>query len=382
MENFFSLLSSQGTDKIAAIAEGSMALGLLLCFFSGILTSLTPCVYPMIPVTLSIFGRSAREDRKARTFSPATFKLSAIYVAGMCATYSVMGLFAGMTGSLFGQLLQSSWMLGFLVVLFTVLGLGQVGIFKVSLPPSMQTKLSQIGGTQNLWGVFVMGLVAGLVVSPCVGPVIAGILAFVLKTSDAMKGFLYFFSFSLGLGVLFLVMGAFSGVLAKLPRSGPWMSGINYFLAAMMFLAAGYYAVLFAKQTGIVKTSAESQASLIEWRTDIDKAFAEAKEKNLPIMVDFSAEWCAACHEIDKHVFHDPKFLEAIKHYIPLRLDVTAENAENEAKLKKFKVYSLPSIVFVKPEGIILDEPRINGFIPTNDFLKVMDLVRPLPKVE
>src|SRR4051812_24601049 len=102
--DFFSLLGSQGTDKIASVAEGHLGLGLLLCFFSGLLTSFTPCVYPMIPVTLSIFGRSAREDRKAKNFSPATFQLALFYVAGMCFTYSVMGLVAGMTGSLFGKL--------------------------------------------------------------------------------------------------------------------------------------------------------------------------------------------------------------------------------------------------------------------------------------
>ncbi len=373
--DFFSLLSQQGTDKIAAVAEGNLGLGLMLCFFSGILTSLTPCIYPMIPVTLSIFGRSAREDRKARTFSPATFKLSVVYVAGMCFTYSVMGLFAGMTGSLFGKLLQSAGMLAFLTILFGALALGQLGVFKIALPSSLQTKLNSVGGTQNKWGVFLMGLVAGLVVSPCVGPVIAGILAFVLKTSDAMKGFLYFFSFSLGLGVLFLVMGAFSGVLGKLPRSGPWMNGINRFLALMMFLAAGYYGVLFAKKTGLVRDMS-SDASPITWMSNIEQAFALSKEKGLPVLVDFSAEWCAACHEIDKHVFHDPRFVEKMKGFVPLRLDVTNETAENEAKLKKFKVYSLPSIVFVRATGEVLDEPRINGFIPTEEFTSIMDKVK------
>ncbi len=373
--DFFSLLSQQGTDKIAAVAESSLGLGLLLCFFSGILTSLTPCVYPMIPVTISIFGRSAREDRKARAFSPATFKLAMFYVAGMCFTYSLMGLFAGMTGSLFGKLLQSSVMLAFLTVLFGALGLGQLGVFKISLPPSLQTKLASAGGTDNKFGIFIMGSVAGLIVSPCVGPVIAGILAFVLKTSDALKGLLYFFSFSLGLGVLFLVMGAFSGVLAKLPRSGPWMNGINRFLAMMMFLAAGYYALLFAKQTGFIRDTSTA-TSLIAWRTDIDAALAEAKEKNLPVMVDFAAEWCAACHEIDKHVFHDSRFVEKIKGFIPLRLDVTNESPENEAKLKRFEVFSLPSIVFVKASGEVMKEPRINGFIPAEEFTLIMDQVK------
>lgn len=218
---FWNLLKNIDSDQIKLIATQKSWLAVLLCFASGILTSLTPCVYPMIPITINIFGRAAQKhgkNHKVSTFNWHTFFLSSVYVAGMAATYSIMGLVAGLTGSLFGKLLQSSLMLAFLTLLFLTLALGQWGLFKIALPASWQTKLARIGDSESLPGIFLMGLFSGLIVSPCVGPVIAGILAFVFDTSNALHGLVYFFSFSLGLGVLFLLIGGFSGVLAKLPN--------------------------------------------------------------------------------------------------------------------------------------------------------------------
>ncbi|MFM8313341.1 MAG: cytochrome c biogenesis protein CcdA, partial [Deltaproteobacteria bacterium] len=251
LSNFWHLLRNVDSDQIKLIAGERAWLAVLLCFGSGILTSLTPCVYPMIPITINIFGRASQKHqthKKPSSFNWHTFFLSSIYVAGMATTYSAMGLVAGMTGSLFGKILQSSVMLGFLTLLFLTLAVGQWGFFKIALPASWQTKLSQIGDSESLPGIFLMGLFSGLIVSPCVGPVIAGILAFVFETSNAFRGFIFFLSFSLGLGVLFLLIGGFSGVLAKLPRSGNWMLRVNRVLATLMIVAAGYYGSLWYKK--------------------------------------------------------------------------------------------------------------------------------------
>ncbi len=374
---FFQLLSQMDAEKIKALAANNLSLTLLLCFVSGILTSLTPCIYPMIPITINIFGRASQTQKPSKgKFNAYTFKLSAIYVSGMCFTYSVMGLLAGLTGSLFGKILQSPWMLLFLALLFLTLSLSQLGFFKLQLPSGLQTKLSSKGGTQSGFGIFIMGLFSGLIVSPCVGPVIAGILAFVFDTSDALKGLLYFFSFSLGLGMLFLIIGAFSGAIAALPRSGQWMNRVNRILASLMLIASGYYGVLFAKQIGILGAPSDAPSgvhSKIAWISDEKAAYEKSQQKNLPIFVDFSAVWCEACHVIDRTLFTDPEIEKIIENdFIPLRFDVSTQDDKNEAILKKYGVLSLPTLVFVSASGNIAESPRIHGVIPKAEMIKIL----------
>lgn len=367
---FWNLLTSVDSDQIKALATEHVWLAIVLCFASGVLTSFTPCVYPMIPITINIFGRLAQQDKKRQTFNVHTFFLSGIYVAGMCVTYSILGLTAGMTGSLFGKLLQSSYMLGFLTLLFTFLALGQLGLFKLALPGSIQTRLSQFGHGESHFGIFVMGLISGLIVSPCVGPVIAGILAFVFDTSNALRGFVYFLSFSLGLGTLFLLIGGFSGLLSTLPRSGTWMTRINRLLACLMLVAASYYGFLWVKKA-FPKTEVATQTSM-KWLTNEDEAMKLAKEKNLPMVVDFTAEWCEACHVLDKTVLSNPSVTPLLSQFVLLRIDVTDDTPENEAKRKHFGVMSLPTILFLSRDQKILENPRVHGVISPEEFLKFL----------
>jgi len=376
--NFWHLLKNVDSDQIKAIANEQSGLAVLLCFASGVLTSLTPCVYPMIPITINIFGRASQKQgnrEKVSSFNLHTFFLSTIYVAGMATTYSIMGLIAGMTGSLFGKVLQSSFTLGFLTVLFLVLALGQWGLFKISLPASWQTRVARIGDSESLPGIFLMGLFSGLIVSPCVGPVIAGILAFVFDTSNAWRGFIYFLSFSLGLGVLFLLIGGFSGVLARLPRSGNWMLAVNRVLATLMILASGYYGSLWYKKAfpPSSQTVSPEITSKIKWINDESEALKISKEKQLPIFVDFAAEWCEACHVIEKNVFTNTAVSEELNsRFVALRIDVTESNERNDQTLQKYGVLSLPTLVFVNSSGKVLDNPRVHGVISPEEFLKIL----------
>jgi thioredoxin:protein disulfide reductase len=375
LHQVWSLITQADAARIKELALQNTFLVCVVCFFSGILTSLTPCVYPMIPITINIFGRASQShQRSSKGFDLYTFGLSGIYVAGMCATYSVMGLIAGMTGSLFGNVLQSSYMLAFLTILFATLAIGQLGFFKIALPPNLQTKFSRFGSGDNRTGIFLMGLFSGLIVSPCVGPVIAGILAFVVDSSNAFRGFIFFFSFSLGLGMLFLLIGGFSGLLSALPRSGAWMNRVNRFLALLMFIAAGYYGMVWAKQVGIVGTTHSNLA----WITDEKEAFEAAAKENKPILVDFTAVWCAACHELDEQVLSHPKVSERLSaSFILLRIDVSEENEANTAKQLKYNVLSLPSLLFVTPRGEILPQPRVNGLLSPEEFLEILNKVSP-----
>jgi thioredoxin:protein disulfide reductase len=374
-------LNGISADQVQQLAASHMGFALLLCFGSGILTSLTPCVYPMIPITINIFGRLSRADKKNSSFNLRTFGLAGIYVAGMCLTYSIMGLIAGMTGSMFGKLLQSAYMLGFLTILFIVLSLSQLGIFKMALPSQLQTKVANLGHGNSLLGIFLMGVVSGLIISPCVGPVIAGILAFVFNSSNAFLGLLYFLSFSLGLGVLFLLIGGFSGLLGRLPRSGAWMIAINRVLACLMLIAAGYYGVLWFKKMGVIsrtipapEMTQSSHNDGIRWLSSEDEALKLSSKTHLPIIIDFTAEWCEACHELEKAVFQNDGVRNKLAAFVPLRLDFTEDSPANQQKATKYGVISLPTIAFVK-DGQILEQPRINGVVQPEQFNKVLDQV-------
>jgi len=376
--SFWQMLGDIDPQQAKSIAANHLGLTLALCFVSGILTSLTPCVYPMIPITINIFGRASQAGPTSGAFNGRVFGLAVIYVGGMCLTYSILGLVSGLTGSLFGSLMQSSWMLGFMSLLFLVLALGQLGLFKLALPASLQTKFASAGNTTSPVGIFVMGIFSGLIISPCVGPVVAGILAFVFESSNAWMGTLYFFSFSLGLGVLFLVIGGFSGVLSKLPRSGSWMTRINRVLAVLLIVAAGYYGLLWMRKLGWVDRGIPVAGSVdsVQWLTDEKAALLLQKEKQLPIILDFTAEWCAACHEIEHQVFSQPEAQKALSGFIPLRIDVTEENAENEALLKRYGVFSLPTVLFIDPSGTPQTQPRIHGVLPVEKFLALLKEVR------
>ncbi len=362
---FFELLKSSSGNEIQRLAASNMLLVVTICFISGILTSFTPCVYPMIPITISIFSRAAKNKGN---MDLSTFFLALIYVAGMSTTYSFMGLIAGITGSLFGSILQNPFVLFGIIILFVALGLAQLGVFSIALPSSVQTKLSSIGSSQNRLGIFIMGVISGLIISPCVGPVVAGILAFIFETSNALKGFLYFFSFSLGLGMLFLFLGAFSGLIKKLPKSGPWLKAVNLIIALFLFSGALYYSSILYNNFFKKITTQE-----LQWFFDENLAYQEAKKTKKPILIDFTADWCLVCHEIDKKLLNSSNTL--LKNFVLLKIDVTQSNEKNKKTLKKYGVSGLPAIVFIDRNGNILKTPRIQRALSLNEFISIISQV-------
>ena len=205
----------------------------LAAFIGGILISLTPCVLPIIPLTITVIGARGAGSRSK------SFGLSLIYVLGIAVTYSTLGVVAASTGRLFGSLFQSSWFLLFAIALFTLLAFGLFGAYELQLPAGIRNRLMAKQGS-GFFGVFFMGLIAGLVASPCVGPVLVGVLAFIAQTGSIVLGFTLLFTFAMGMGVLFLVVGTFSGEIQRLP-SGPWMTAIENGLGVLMMAVAFYY---------------------------------------------------------------------------------------------------------------------------------------------
>ena len=226
-----------GAGLEAALREQPL-LALAVLFGAGLATSFTPCVYPMIPITAGILGGvgSARRSRGR------TLVLTLVYVLGLAVTYSILGLLAGLSGTLFGTVSSSPWALFIMGNLLLVFGLALLDVFTVNAPARLMAWSGRLAADSTV-GVFALGATSGLVAAPCGAPAFAAVLTFVSTTGSALLGFLYLFVFSLGLTALLVGVGLFSGTLAALPRAGQWTVWIKRAGGLILVLMAEYYFV-------------------------------------------------------------------------------------------------------------------------------------------
>ena len=396
---------------------------LLLTFFGGVLTSLTPCVYPLIPITIGIFGaRGARRliERLA---------LSVIYVLGIAAMYSGLGLAAASTGAVFGQVMANPWVIGGVAAIFAAFGASMLGAFEMQLPPALQSRLTQVGG-KGYGGAFALGLVGGIIAAPCTGPALGAVLTYVATTRDLMFGFWLLLTFALGLGVLFIVIGTFSGAVSALPRSGGWMEGVKSVLGIVMLAGALFYlkdvvpslrealgrstgyfagaggAVILGLLLGAVHRSFHDASTGVRlrkglgvalcvaglyavagaftvasaegpaWVQDEAEGLAQARREGRPAMIDFYADWCAACVELDRHTYSDPKVRERLRAFVSIKLDFTKDSEATQALQKKYRLVGLPTVLFFDGQGNELPQKRLTGFVPPEKFLAHIEDIR------
>ena len=228
-------------SHISAQLSSSPLTALPVLFIAGVLTSLAPCIYPMIPITAAIVGGSAVGDApRARS---RTVFLTFAYVLGLALAYASVGLFAGLTGTLFGSISTNPWLYFAMANLLIIAALAMLEVIPVRVPTWLLTRASTAGSGGSLYGVFVMGAASGLVAAPCSAPVMAAVLTWVTATKSGVLGFIYLFVFSLGMCTLLIVVGLFSGTLARLPRAGEWMVWVKRLFALIMLAVAEYYLV-------------------------------------------------------------------------------------------------------------------------------------------
>lgn len=352
-------------DSIIDFENENLLMIFLLVFLAGILTSFTPCVFPMIPITIAILGNKNEGRTKL-----SQFLTSVVYVLGIALTYSVLGLFAASTGSLFGSLLTHPVAVSVISITFLLMGLSLFGLFELQLPFGLQTRLQNMQGTQGFLGAFIAGLVAGLVASPCVGPVLVGILTYVAQTQNLTFGFWLLFVFALGLGQLFLVLGLSSHLLNKLPKAGGWMVKVKYIFGIIMIGFALYYAYPVLKKLSSSNQKIEHELK-DGWQHYSDKAIKQAKEDNKAVLVDFWAEWCAACFELENKTFTNPKvkaFLD--KNFVKLKFDATYDSKEFNTLQDKYNIVGLPHVSFYNDQGEFVSELTLTGFESPEDFLE------------
>jgi len=227
--------------SIAQMLNGNPALALPALFAGGVLTSLTPCVYPMIPITAAIVGGQSAGATGSSKLRPAL--LTFTYVVGLAVVYSALGVFAGLTGTLFGSVSTNPWLYFTMANVLILAGLGMLDVIPIRLPAGIMQRAATMGTAGRFSGAFAMGAMSGLVAAPCSAPVMAGVLTWVTVTRSAGLGFLYLLTFSLGMSTLLVVVGLSSGSLARLPRAGAWMVTIKRLFALIMFAVAEYYLI-------------------------------------------------------------------------------------------------------------------------------------------
>jgi thiol:disulfide interchange protein DsbD len=228
-------------SQISAQLSASPLLALPLLFVAGVLTSLTPCIYPMIPITAAIVGGASTTDTAPSRLRP--FLLSLTYVVGLALVYAALGLLAGLTGTMFGRISTNPWLYFAMANFLVVAGLAMLDVIPIRLPAALVQRAATAGTGGRFGGAFVMGAMSGLVAAPCSAPVMIAVLTWVTETKSALLGFLYLFVFSVGMCTLLVVVGVSSGALSRLPRAGVWMGRIKTFFGLVMLGVAEYYLI-------------------------------------------------------------------------------------------------------------------------------------------
>lgn len=361
-----------GSINIEEQLQANILLAYIMIFIFGVLASLTPCIYPVIPITLAVIGTRAAHIPRYQAFL-----LSLVHVLGIATTYSILGVIAAHTGALFGQALSYPEVSIAFAILFFAMGLSLFGFFEIRAPHFITNKLTSVRYGNGFVSVYFTGLIAGIIASPCVGPMLVSILAYIAKTQNVTLGFTLLFTFAMGMGMLLIVLGTFSSLLKNLPKSGTWMNVIKGIMGVSMIVVGIYYSYIayaeLTKAPGFQAVPAEYKNG---WEPYSEQRLKAAKESGQPVIVDFYAEWCGACVELDHKTFVDPAVIEKTKGFLLLKVDATESFPELAALQKRFNVFGLPTVACVSSKGELQKDLSLLGFEGSKDFIRRLDECR------
>ncbi len=399
-----------GTELGALLEKRGLLLVLLTVFLGGLALNLTPCVYPVIPLTVGFFSREAGGS------TSRAFGLSALYVLGMAATYSALGVAAALSGKLFGSFLQNPLVLTLIAGVLVLMALSMFGYWEIRMPSAL---MNRAGARSGAAGAFGMGLFVGVVAAPCVGGFIVGLLAFVAARQDPALGLLLFFVLSLGLGLPYLFLGAFSRSLSRLPRAGAWMESVKkvfgwillamaaYFLRSVLPKPAGQWLLPIVLFVGLVAILVRGYG--LRWPVRVGVAAllgaialffvprtlsgwqpyptggslpagaaagtgtgtGTRTGTGRPAVIDFSADWCLPCLELEKRTFSDERVRKALEGRDLYKADMTKiGSAETVALAERYGILGVPTVIFLDASGQEQKDVRLVGFEDADAFLK------------
>jgi len=399
----------------SALFQSGLFLTLVGVFLGGLALNLTPCVYPLIPITVSYFG--GRGSEKAGFLALH----SLFYLLGLAVTNSTLGVVAALTGGLLGSVLQHPVVLITVAAILVALALSFFGLWELKLPAFVTQAASRSYGGYG--GSMFMGLTLGVVAAPCIGPFLIGLLTYVASTGNPYLGFALFFTLSLGLGIPLAILAFFSGRLERLPRAGEWMIWVRKLLGWVLVAMAAYFikplfhghsagTIIFAlvilaggvhlgfidrtagtfrgfgllKKTvgiGAVALAVYMAVSLITlgpgvaWQPYSEEKVEQAVKTGKPTIIDFYADWCAPCRELEQITFHNPEVVRAAESFSMLKVDLTRKGDPlHQVLLNRYEVRGVPTIVFLGPDGKEMEPLRVVSFEKPDVFLEKMKLLQ------
>lgn len=407
-------VQSEASRRLLGALEKGGLWWFLALFLGGLALNLTPCVFPMLGITVSVFG-ARRRERPVKVLAHAI-----AYVLGIAVTYSVLGVVAALTGGLFGSALQNPLVNVGLGLLFVVLSLSMFGLYEMQPPAWVLQRLGGADAT-SLLGIFLSGLAVGIIAAPCVGPFVVAVLALLAQRGDALFGFQTMFAMSLGLGLPYLFLALFSNLIQSLPRSGDWMLWVKKVFGILLAAIGMYYALIglaprlaawilpvalvlggfylgfvdrhgsakrgfrvFKRALGVLAVLAGVpvvmmlRAEGIRFQPYDEAAMQAALAAGRPVMLEFSADWCVPCHELDRSTFTDREVIARSRDFAIFKVDLTRYDSPGAKTLRaRYGVTGVPEILFFARGGEVR-EARVIGFIPPAPFLERMNLVAAL----
>lgn len=397
------------------LVQRGVILSLFIIFLGGLGLNLTPCIYPLIPITVGFFvAQGAGSSRWV-------FVLSLFYVLGMAITYSILGTVTALTGGLFGSALQNPFVLLFIAFVLVGLSLSMFGLYEIRMPAF----ITRIAGksSQGVFGALLMGLTVGILAAPCIGPFIIGLLSYVGQKGNPVLGFWTFFVLALGMGTPFLFLGTLSGSLSKLPRSGEWMVWVKRIFGFVMLGMAVYFsrnlisnelywllqasiAAVGSIYLGWVEGSGKGLRGFrgIKWGTGIfgivfssylvlapghlffhrqgiqwldydEKLVQRTLNQAKPVIIDFTADWCVPCRELERRTFSSPPVIAKAKQFLTLRVDLThSTKPENRSFMERYSIKGVPTVIFLDQMGKEIESLRFYEVIKPEEFLRRMKI--------
>ena len=402
-------------DELRAreIIERGLIYAVFAFFFIGLSLNLTPCVYPVIPITVSYFGGQGG-TRRGSTFIKALF-----YQLGIALAFAALGLISGFAGKQWGFMFQSPWFVVVIVTIILLLAASLFGAFEITVPNWLLSKAAQ--NREGILGSLIMGLTAGVVIAPCAAGIIIGLVGLVAKLGLVVKGTVLFFFMGLGLGLPYLVLASSSGLLDKLPQSGMWMIWVRKFFGLLLVGVAIYFVLpqleamydklgfllgvlglygglllgffdhsptdsktfkrvrwafgiaLIALGFTWMNHAIQAKPAQIEWIHYQGESIESFLQQSKPILIDFYADWCAPCKQLDRETFSNPAVEELARQFTMIKVDCTAPNEAVKAFMTRFAVSGMPTLVFLARSGAELPELREIGFVPAAAFVVSME---------